>query len=66
MKKGAYRTLDESGYSVFKETCYCCKKDNKCKLIDGKLVCKKCNRLDNYIDIILPDFDKINEDGTLK
>ena len=39
-------TFDENGYSVFEEKCYCCKKETKCKLIDGKLVCKKCNHID--------------------
>ena len=45
-----YMTVDENGYSVFKETCYCCKKDKKCKLIDKRLVCKKCNHIEDKIE----------------
>jgi len=64
-----YMTVDEKNYSVFKVKCYCCKKETNCKLIDKRLVCKKCNHIDenkDYIDIVLPDYDDINEDGTFK
>lgn len=47
MKK--YMAVDEEGYSVFKVNCYCCKKETNCKLIDEKLVCKKCNHIEKKI-----------------
>ena len=42
--------VDKKGYSVFDEKCFCCKKIIKCKLIDGRLVCQKCNHIDEERD----------------
>ena len=46
---GKYMAVDEKGYSVFKVKCYCCKKETNCKLIDEKLICKKCNHIEKKI-----------------
>lgn len=28
-----------------KGTCYCCRKEKECTVIDGRQVCNKCNHL---------------------